>query len=35
MVQWLEDNKLPLGKWIKTFVDYLLDNGAFVFRCIC
>lgn len=31
MQQWLEDNKLPLGRWIKSGVDYLLDNGAFVF----
>ncbi len=31
MEQWLTDNKLPLGKWIKNGVDVLLDNGAWVF----
>ncbi len=31
MEQWLSDNKLPLGQWIKSFVDVLLDNGAYIF----
>ena len=31
MEQWLSDNKLPLGKWIKRAVDWLLDNGATAF----
>jgi len=31
MEQWLTDNKLPIGKWIKNAIDYLLDNGAFLF----
>ena len=31
MEQWLSDNKLPLGRWIKNGVDVLLDNGAYLF----
>jgi len=31
MLEWLTDNKLPLGTWIKSFVDYLLDNLAWFF----
>ncbi|VAV88952.1 Choline binding ABC transport system permease protein ChoW [hydrothermal vent metagenome] len=31
MEQWLTDNKLPIGKWIKNAIDYMLDNGAFLF----
>ena len=31
MEQWLTDNKLPIGKWIKNVIDYLLDNFAFLF----
>jgi len=31
MEQWLVDNKLPLGRWIKNGVDVLLDNGAYLF----
>lgn len=31
MEQWLTDNKLPIGKWIKNVIDYMLDNGAFLF----
>ncbi len=31
MEQWLTDNKLPIGRWIKNAIDYLLDNGAFLF----
>jgi len=31
MEQWLTDNKLPIGKWIKNAIDYMLDHGAFLF----
>ncbi|HHI81714.1 MAG TPA: choline ABC transporter permease subunit [Rhizobiales bacterium] len=31
MEQWLTDNKLPIGRWIRNGIDYLLDHGAFVF----
>jgi len=31
MIDWLTDHKIPLGKWIKQFVDYLLDHGAWLF----
>ena len=31
MLEWLTDNKIPLGKWIKSFVDFLLDNLAWFF----
>ena len=31
MLDWLTDNKIPLGKWIKSFVDFLLDNFAWFF----
>jgi len=27
-MDWLTDNKIPLGKWIKQFVDFILDHGA-------
>jgi glycine betaine/proline transport system permease protein len=30
-MEWLTDNKLPLGKWIKSAVDWLLDHGAWLF----
>jgi len=30
-VDWLTDNKIPLGKWIKLFVDVLQDNLIFAF----
>jgi len=30
-MDWLTENKIPLGKWIKSFVDYLLDHGAWFF----
>ncbi|MEM8627909.1 MAG: choline ABC transporter permease subunit [Pseudomonadota bacterium] len=28
---WLEDNKIPVGKWAKWFVDWLTDNAAWFF----
>ena len=31
MEQWLTDHKLPIGKWIKSVIDYLLDHGAYLF----
>jgi len=31
MEQWLTENKLPIGKWIENVINYMLDNGAFLF----
>ncbi|MGI9356379.1 MAG: choline ABC transporter permease subunit [Rhizobiaceae bacterium] len=33
-MEWLEDNKIPVGKWSKGVVDWLTDNAAFVFSAI-
>ena len=30
-LNWLTDNKIPLGKWIKSFVDILQDNLIYAF----
>jgi glycine betaine/proline transport system permease protein len=30
-VDWLTDTKIPIGKWAKSFVDFLTDNGAWFF----
>lgn len=30
-MNWLTDQKIPLGKWIKSFADFLLDHGAWFF----
>ena len=30
-LDWLTDHKIPLGKWIKSFVDFLLDHGSWFF----
>ncbi|WP_425073198.1 choline ABC transporter permease subunit [Sagittula sp. S175] len=30
-MEWLEDHKLPLGKWVQKFVDWLTDNAAWFF----
>lgn len=30
-MDWITDNKLPVGKWAKNSVDWLIDNGGFVF----
>ncbi|MFW2588702.1 choline ABC transporter permease subunit [Sagittula sp. SSi028] len=30
-MEWLEDNKIPLGKWVKWGVDWLTDNAAWFF----
>ena len=30
-MDWLTDHKLPLGKWIKGLVDWMLDSGAELF----
>lgn len=33
-MEWLTDNKLPLGKWIKDMVEWLLDHATGVFDLI-
>ena len=33
-MEWLEENKIPVGKWSKAVVDWLTDNAAFVFSAI-
>ena len=30
-MEWLEDNKIPIGKWAKQVVDWLTDNAAWFF----
>ncbi len=30
-MEWLVDNKIPIGRWAKTGVDWLIDNAGFVF----
>lgn len=30
-MEWLTDNKLPIGKWAKNSVDWLIDNAGFIF----
>ncbi len=30
-MDWLTDHKLPLGKWIKSGVEWLLDNATWLF----
>ena len=30
-MEWLTDNKIPIGKWAKSAVDWLIDNAGFVF----
>jgi len=30
-MEWLEDNKIPFGKWAKGVVDWLTDNAAWFF----
>ena len=30
-MDWLTDNKLPIGKWAKALFDWLTDNAAWVF----
>ncbi len=30
-MDWITDNKLPLGRWIKTGVDFVMDRGAWMF----
>lgn len=30
-MDWLTEEKLPIGKWAKKFVDFLTDNGAWFF----
>ncbi len=33
-MEWLTDNKIPIGAWIKSFVDILNDNAAWFFDFI-
>ncbi len=33
-MEWLEENKLPVGKWSKAVVDWLTDNAQFVFTAV-
>ncbi len=33
-MEWLTDNKIPLGQWIRAFVDFLNDHAAWVFNLI-
>lgn len=30
-MDWLEDNKIPVGKWVKSLVDWVTDNLAWFF----
>lgn len=34
MYDWLTENKIPLGNWLKTFVDFLTEHGQAVFDFI-
>jgi glycine betaine/proline transport system permease protein len=34
MLDWLTDNKIPLGRWINGFVDFLNENVAWLFDLI-
>ena len=33
-MDWFTDNKIPLGKWISVFVDFLNDHAAWLFDLI-
>ena len=33
-MEWLTDNKIPIGAWCKSFVDVLNDNAAWFFDFI-
>jgi glycine betaine/proline transport system permease protein len=33
-MEWLTDNKLPVGKWAKNGVDWLIDNAGFAFDAL-
>ncbi|MFD0917272.1 choline ABC transporter permease subunit [Pseudahrensia aquimaris] len=33
-MDWLTDNKIPVGRWARDGVDWLTDNAAFVFDAI-
>ena len=30
-MEWITDNQLPIGRWAKNGVDWLIDNGGFFF----
>lgn len=34
MFDWLEENKIPLGKWIQNAIDLVTDHGAWFFDAI-
>ena len=33
-MEWLQENKIPVGKWSKGVVDWLTDNAAFFFSAV-
>lgn len=33
-MEWLEEHKLPVGKWSKAVVDWLTDNAQFIFSAL-
>lgn len=33
-MEWLEENKIPIGKFSKNVVDWLTDNAAFIFTAL-
>ncbi|MCJ8339344.1 MAG: choline ABC transporter permease subunit [Pseudomonadales bacterium] len=33
-MNWITDNKIPLGSWMESFVDWLTDNADFIFDAI-
>ncbi|WP_417685736.1 choline ABC transporter permease subunit [Roseibium sp.] len=33
-MDWLTDNKIPIGKWAKTLVDWLTDNAWWLFDAV-
>ena len=33
-MNWLEDNKIPIGKWAETVVDWLIDNATWFFDAL-
>ena len=33
-MNWITDNKIPLGRWMESFVDWLTDNADFIFDAI-
>ena len=31
-MNWLTENKIPLGKWIESFVDFINEHAAWLFE---